>query len=194
MADEKRKGGFDPDRMRGQLNEMWKNAMDGLEDLREVVLKASQNAKVRLDATFLRRERDRLYQQLGEETYALAETGKLKVPAELRDTVDRIHAIVEQVAAADREAEAAEEAGEGGEAEGGAKAAIRRQRRFGAGPGRPQEGRQGQEEGPLHQEEDGLQEEGHRRRRRRLTSGPQGHYIARPPWGSPGKRKGNMGM
>ncbi len=110
MADEKRKGGFDSDRMRGQLNEMWKNAMDGLEDLREVVLKASQNAKVRLDATFLRRERDRLYQQLGEETYALAETGKLKVPAELRDTVDRIHAIVEQVAAADREAEEAGEA------------------------------------------------------------------------------------
>lgn len=112
MADEKRKSGFDAERMRGQLNEMWKNAMDGLEDLREVVLKASQNAKVRLDATFLRRERDRLYQQLGEECYELVETGSLKVPGELRDTVDRIHAIVEQIADADREAEDVEEQGQ----------------------------------------------------------------------------------
>jgi hypothetical protein len=108
---ESRGGGFDPEQMRRQFGEFWKQTMDQLEDLREAVVKASQTAKGRLDATFLRRERDRLYQQLGEDTYLLIESGKLKPAPALRDTLDRIHAIVEQLAEA--EAQEAEDEGWG---------------------------------------------------------------------------------
>ncbi|MDF1561997.1 MAG: hypothetical protein P1V51_03085 [Deltaproteobacteria bacterium] len=104
------KGGAGPDKMKQQLDRMVKTTVEGLEELKEVLLRASQNAKVKLDATLLRRERDRLYQTLGEQTYHLVEDGTLKAPGALRDTIDRIHALVEQLAAE----EASMDEGEGG--------------------------------------------------------------------------------
>lgn len=96
MADPQDKSGAD--KMKVQLDKMVKSTVDGLEELKEVLLRASQNAKVKLDATLLRRERDRLYQTLGEQAYLLVEEGSLKAPPALRDTIDRIHALVEQLA------------------------------------------------------------------------------------------------
>ena len=84
--------------MRSQFDKLLKGTMEGLEELKDGVVKASQSAKVKLDATFLRRERDRLYQLLGEEVYELIEQGNLKTPTVLRDTVDRVNSIVEQLA------------------------------------------------------------------------------------------------
>ena len=98
MADSKQGGKFEGETVRRDLERLWQSALEGLEDLKEVMVRASTTAKVKLDATFLRRERDRLFQELGEETYLLIEEGRLEVPAALRDTVDRIHAIVEQLA------------------------------------------------------------------------------------------------
>ena len=102
MADSEKKPGAGPekgsDKMKQQLDRMVKSTVDGLEELKEVLLRASQNAKVKLDATLLRRERDRLYQTLGEQAYLLVEEGSLKAPPALRDTIDRIHALVEQLA------------------------------------------------------------------------------------------------
>ncbi|MFW5878368.1 MAG: hypothetical protein ACOCVR_00980 [Myxococcota bacterium] len=98
-------GGFDPEQMKRQFGDIWKQTMEQLEDLRDVVVKASQTARTRLDATFLRRERDRLYQQLGEDTFVLIETGKLKAPPALRDLLDRIHAIGQQLDEAERQEE-----------------------------------------------------------------------------------------
>lgn len=114
MTDDKRKAGFDRDSMRGQFDRFLKTAMDGLDELRETMLRASQTAKVKLDATFLRRERDRLFQHLGEQVYELIEDGRLKAVPALRDTLDRIHAVTEQLAEEEQQAEdwEAEEAGE----------------------------------------------------------------------------------
>ncbi|RMG20303.1 MAG: hypothetical protein D6729_03235 [Deltaproteobacteria bacterium] len=98
MTDSKERGKFEGERVRKDLERLWQSALDGLEDLKEIMVRASTTAKVKLDATFLRRERDRLFQELGEEAYLLIEEGKLEVPPALRDTVDRIHAIVEQLA------------------------------------------------------------------------------------------------
>lgn len=98
MSEKKPSQGFDAERMRSQFDKLLKSTMEGLEELKDVVVKASQSAKVKLDATFLRRERDRLYQLLGEEVFELIEQGNLKTPTVLRDTVDRVNAIVEQLA------------------------------------------------------------------------------------------------
>ncbi len=98
MADSKQGGRFEAEKVRSDLERLWQSALEGLEDLKEIMVRASTTAKVKLDATFLRRERDRLFQELGEETYLLIEEGQLEAPAALRDTLDRIHAIVEQLA------------------------------------------------------------------------------------------------
>jgi len=99
MSDGEGKSPFDPEKMKGNFDRLMRSTVDGLEELKEVLVRASQEAKTKLDATLLRRERDRLYQQLGELAYLQIEEGKLKAPAGLRDTLDRIHAIVEQLAA-----------------------------------------------------------------------------------------------
>ena len=97
MTDPKEKPGIDSEKMKAQLDRMVKSTVDGLEELKEVLVRASQNAKVKLDATFLRREQDRLFQTLGEQVYGLFEDGSLKAVPALRDTLDRIHALVEQL-------------------------------------------------------------------------------------------------
>ncbi len=124
MSSESQRQGFDPEKWKNQLDRLMQTTVEGLEELKDVLLKASQSAKGKLDATLLRRERDRLYQDLGEQTYLLVEEGSLKVPASLRDTIDRIHALVEQLAEEEASAEGAGEQpgtakAEEGEAEGG---------------------------------------------------------------------------
>ncbi len=108
MSDDPRSGGFDPEQMKKQFSDIWKQTVEQLEDIREAVVKASQTARERLDATFLRRERDRLYQQLGEDTFVLIESGKLEPPRALRDLLDRIHVIGQQLDEAEKEAAEAE--------------------------------------------------------------------------------------
>jgi len=98
MADPKDKSAPEADKMKAQLDRLVKSTVEGLDELKEVLVRASQNAKVKLDATLLRRERDRLLQTLGDQTYELIEDGKLTPPPALRDTLDRIHALVEQIA------------------------------------------------------------------------------------------------
>ncbi len=98
-------GGFDPDQMRKQFREYWTQTLDKLEDIREVVFRASYMARERLDATFLRRERDRLFQQLGEDAYHLFERGRIRAEPALREILERIQVVIEELSEAEKEGE-----------------------------------------------------------------------------------------
>jgi hypothetical protein len=78
------------DEMRRQLGSLLGRAVEALGEVRDVVVRTSQVGKIKLDATFLRRERDRLFARLGEEVYDRVEGGVLEVPGELAGLIEQI--------------------------------------------------------------------------------------------------------
>ncbi len=66
------------------------------EKLRDSVLRFAHVTKRKLDANFMRRERDELVHQLGEHLLALIERGELAEPAQVKDLLRDIRGIDEQ--------------------------------------------------------------------------------------------------
>lgn len=65
-------------------------ASDGLETLREVVVRSSQSGKLRVDLALLAREKQQLLAQLGAELGKLIDEGALEVPVALRQTWEQV--------------------------------------------------------------------------------------------------------
>ena len=82
---------------RKQVNELWKQAIDQLDDVKETVLRSTERFEA--DIHRLRRERDKLLKRLGEQTYRLANEGKLPVPALVKRTVDRLNEVIDGLVA-----------------------------------------------------------------------------------------------
>lgn len=81
---------------RKQVNELWKQANDQLEEVKDSVLRSTERFEA--DIHRLRIERDKLLKllkRLGEQTYRLANEGKLPVPAIVRRTVDRLNEVID---------------------------------------------------------------------------------------------------
>lgn len=76
--------------MRRQFGTMWKLASDSFDTLREVVVRSSQEGKLRVDLALLVREKQQLLSRLGEQVSQLVDEGRLDVPEELRQTYDQI--------------------------------------------------------------------------------------------------------
>lgn len=79
--------------MRRQLGSWLERAVETLGDVRAVVVRTSQIGKIKLDATFLRRERDRLFARLGEEVFDRVETGRLELSEELSASIEQLREI-----------------------------------------------------------------------------------------------------
>jgi hypothetical protein len=73
-----------------QLNDIWENAKVQFEELRDAVVRTSQVAKTKLDASFLRRERDRLLHQLGTDYLQLIHDKQVTPPSDLKSTIEAI--------------------------------------------------------------------------------------------------------
>jgi len=78
------------DDIRRQVNGLWKEALGQLEEAKGVL-----TGRIEGDLVKLRGERDRLLKRLGEQTYKLANDGKLPVPAVVRKTVDRLNEVID---------------------------------------------------------------------------------------------------
>ncbi len=85
------------DEIRKQVNGLWKQAVEQLEEVKEAVLKQTDRFDAELH--WLRKERDRLLKVLGEQTHKLATQGKLPMPAIVKTTVDRIDEVVARLVA-----------------------------------------------------------------------------------------------
>lgn len=85
------------DDVRGQLNDLWKQAIDQLEEVKD----AYTRSRGRLDDEMLRLrgERDKLLKKLGEQTHKLANDGKLPVPSVVKRTVDRLNEVIDNLVA-----------------------------------------------------------------------------------------------
>ena len=83
------------DDFRKQINEVWKQAMSQLEDVKKTVLKSTDRVEAELER--LRLERDKLLKKLGEQTYKLANQGKVPLPGLVKQTVERLNDVIDSM-------------------------------------------------------------------------------------------------
>jgi hypothetical protein len=83
--------------LRKQVNQLWKQAVDQLEEVRGVL-----QGRLAEDLVRLRGERDRLLKVLGEQTFKLTNQGKMPVPAILKRTVERLNNVIDGLVNAQR--------------------------------------------------------------------------------------------
>jgi hypothetical protein len=69
---------------------MWKMASDGLDTLREVVVRSSQTGRLRVDLALLAREKQQLLARMGGELVRLLDEGAIEVPDGLKRIWERI--------------------------------------------------------------------------------------------------------
>jgi hypothetical protein len=76
--------------LRRQFGTVWKMASDGLDTLREVVVRSSQTGRLRVDLALLAREKQQLLARMGDEVVHLLDEGALEVPEKLKQIWMRI--------------------------------------------------------------------------------------------------------
>ncbi len=90
--------------LRKELNQIWQSTIDQFDEIKDAIVKSSQAGKAKLDAAFLKRQRERLLSTLGEEVLRAAADGHIVLPASVDETVKRIEEIERQIKAEEDEA------------------------------------------------------------------------------------------
>jgi len=85
------------DEWKRQLSTMWRMASSGIDTLREVVVRSTQEGKVRVDLALYQRERRDLFAELGQAVAGLADAGRMELPLELAQLVARLHDLAERI-------------------------------------------------------------------------------------------------
>lgn len=87
----------EPQDLRKELNQLWRTTLDQFDEIKNAIVRSSTAGKAKLDATFLKRQRDKLLGELGARVLEATEAGTLTLPEALRSTADRIHELEEQI-------------------------------------------------------------------------------------------------
>lgn len=85
------------DEMRRQLGAWLGRAVETFGEVRDAVVRTSQVGKIKLDATFLRRERDRLFARLGEEVFDRVEAGRLELSEDLSAAIEQLREVERRI-------------------------------------------------------------------------------------------------
>ena len=85
------------DDIRRQVNTLWKEAIGQLDEAKGIL-----TGRIEGDLVKLRSERDKLLKRLGEQTYRMANDGKLPVPTMIKRTVDRLNEVIDGVVEAEK--------------------------------------------------------------------------------------------
>lgn len=79
-----------------RVNDLWRQAVTQLEDVRDI-LSERLEGRIESDSQKLKLERDRLLLRLGEETYKLANQGRLPMPSIVRRQVDKLNDVIDRL-------------------------------------------------------------------------------------------------
>ena len=88
----------DRDEWKRQLGTLWRVSSSGLDTLRDVVVRSSQEGRLRVDLAVYRRERRDLLEEVGRTVVQLAEAGRLELPESLSLTLVRLRQVDEGIA------------------------------------------------------------------------------------------------
>lgn len=88
--------------LRKQVGEVLHSAIESLEVVKENIVRSSQIGRYRLDATFQRRERDRLLLRLGEQALQSIEKGEWDPPSPIREAYEGVKAVEDKMALAEQ--------------------------------------------------------------------------------------------
>ncbi len=91
MSDDER------DEWKHQLGTVWRMASSGLDSLREVVVRSSQEGRLRVDLALYQRERKDILTEIGQTLVGLVDAGRMAVPDELSAIVARLRRVEERI-------------------------------------------------------------------------------------------------
>lgn len=90
--------------LRKDLNQLWQSTIDQFDEIKDAIVKSSQAGKAKLDAAFLKRQRERMLAQLGEEVLKAEGDQGFAVPPGSVETIRRIRELDRQIEAEEEEA------------------------------------------------------------------------------------------
>jgi hypothetical protein len=88
----------DSDEWKRQLGTLWRVASSGMDTLRDVVVRSSQEGRLRIDLAVYERERRDLLEEIGRAVVQMAEAGRIELPEGLAHTVMRLRQVEERIA------------------------------------------------------------------------------------------------
>ncbi|MEO6954079.1 MAG: hypothetical protein ABI321_19910 [Polyangia bacterium] len=88
----------DRDEWKRQLGTLWRVASSGIDTLRDVVVRSSQEGRLRVDLAVYQRERRDLFEEIGRAVVQLADAGRIELPESLSLTLVRLRQVDERIA------------------------------------------------------------------------------------------------
>jgi hypothetical protein len=85
------------DEWKRQLGTMWKMASSSLDTLRDVVVRSSQQRRLRVDLALYLRERRDLLGELGQAVVGLVDAGRVELPEELSELIGRLRNVEQRI-------------------------------------------------------------------------------------------------
>ena len=87
----------DRDEWKQKLGTVWKMASVGIDTLRDVVVRSSQDGRLRVDLALYQRERRDLLGEIGQTVVGLAQAGRLQLPADVQALIARLGEVDERI-------------------------------------------------------------------------------------------------
>ncbi len=85
---------------RKEVNKLWTQAIEQLEDIKDTVLHTSD--RVEAEVQRLRLERDKLLRKLGEQTLKLANQQTVPMPSAVKRTIEQLNEVLESLTSAEK--------------------------------------------------------------------------------------------
>lgn len=79
------------------LGTVWRMASEGIDTLRDVVVRSSHEGRLRVDLALYQRERRDLLGEIGRAVIGLAEAGRITLPEELMALIRRLRDVEERI-------------------------------------------------------------------------------------------------
>jgi hypothetical protein len=80
-----------------QIQEAWDNAQDQLAQLRDQVEMTTKLAQAKVTSSFLERDLDRAYRDLGESVWAQVSKGRLQLPKEMSSVLKALEVVTKKI-------------------------------------------------------------------------------------------------
>lgn len=95
--------GNERDDLKKDLNAIWRSTLKQFDGLKDAIVESSAAGKAKLDATWLKRERDQKLVEIGEAMLALVEEGKLVLPSGLTEAAARVRELEREIESQEQE-------------------------------------------------------------------------------------------